>query len=120
MINKDKYWSDYTTFLETVSRLTKLSPADLLDFYTEFVESLETKNADSYTRFEYEVDNDFYFRTVIQTILDTREIAGNLLLQEFKNKINSLDKRIKPFLATECATRVDWFKKIKLNPLTYT
>jgi hypothetical protein len=120
MTNNEKYWSDYTDFLRAVSHLTKSSPADLLESYADLVESLETKTFENYMLSEYEADNDLYFRTIIQHILNSKEIADNLLFLEFKSKIIVLDKRIKPFLENECASRTDWYKKIRLNPSTYS
>lgn len=112
----EKYWSDYTTFLNKVQTLWRYSPADLIEFYTHFVVALENNEIDNYTFYEYELDNDFYHRTVIQEIIDSLDLKGNQLRDEFEVKILELDKRMIVFLTDDCSRRSDWYKKIDLKP----
>lgn len=114
----DKYWSDYTAFLNTVQTLWQHTPANLLEFYTDLVVALENEEDTNYTFFEFEYENDFNYRMIIQEIIDSPDLKNNLLKGEFEVKISELDKRMIKFLTDDCASRTDWYKNIDLNPST--
>jgi hypothetical protein len=111
-----KYINDYSVFIARVEVLTRHSPSNLLDFYTEFIESISSGNHENYKQFDYEIDNDFHFRVQIQNVLDDSVLASNELKLEFQTKVLELDKKIKSYLIDDCANRTDWFKSIRFKP----
>jgi hypothetical protein len=111
----EKYWKDYSEFIAKVAQITKFSPVSLLELYSEFVESLETKKVDAHALSELETDTDFNFRSLIQKVIDNPELVTNKLKQEFQERVGDLDKRIEIYLLPGSLERNDWYKSIKLN-----
>lgn len=97
---EDKYWKDYTQFIQTTEKLAGLSPADLLSLYETLIEELENPDRDIF-EWIYENANEKYTRTKIQLILDSDDLKDNMLKNEFLEKIKALDRRIQKFLKIE-------------------
>lgn len=117
----DTYWQDYTRFIEVTEKISGLSPADLLSRYEILIEELEDTEKDIF-EWIYENTSDKYTRAKIQLVLDSGDLKNNVLKNEFQEKINGLDTRMKRFLKDEYTKRnwkeifsdevIDW-KKVK-------
>ncbi|NOU59611.1 hypothetical protein [Marinifilum caeruleilacunae] len=98
-IKKDeKYWQDYTEFINEVEKLTELSPVDLLSRYKELIEELIETDKEYYLEWKYELDYDLWTRQKIQKVLDNNLISENILLKDFKAQILELDTELKNIL----------------------
>lgn len=115
-IKKDKkYWEDYTEFINQVEKLTDFSPSDLLSRYETLSEELKDVNQDFYLEWRYEIDYDLITRHKIEKVINHRQISENILLQEFKQKIESLDLEIKKHILN--SDQKDWWKNIQLKAI---
>ncbi|RZS93247.1 hypothetical protein [Aquimarina brevivitae] len=57
-----KYWKDYTEFIQEVENLTNLSPAALLLRYEELIAELNDEEEDYFLEWKYELNLDRKFR----------------------------------------------------------
>ena len=108
---EDKYWTDYTIFIDTVEGLTKYNPAEILERYTILVRELEHGDDQDFLEWQYESETDGYTRTKIQSVLDCEILNGNLLLDEFQKKIDVLDKKLEKFLKANDYNDDTWKKR---------
>lgn len=104
----DKYWRDYSTFIMEVEHLTGLSPSDLLSRYQELVSEMSDNDEKDYLEWQYELSNDMWTRQKIQTVIDYEPIYNNVLLDSFKEKVESLDQEIKKQLLN--SEQADWWE----------
>jgi len=112
----EKYWKDYNKFRSEVWKLTNLSPTHLLESYKEIIEQCEDikyADKDSFITWQYEVDNEIQTREEIQRILDDKSISENILLIDFKKKIEELDSELKKYVIY--SEQNDWWKNIRLK-----
>ena len=113
-IEKDeKYWKDYTEFINEVEKLTKFSPADLLSQYKILIEELNDADEYYYLEWQYELDNDLWTRQNIQKVIDHKLISDNVLLIGFKEQIKQMDFELKKHILNSDQT--DWWNNIELK-----
>jgi hypothetical protein len=91
----EKYWKDYTEFINEVEKLTELSPADLLSRYKMLIEEMNDADEDYYLEWQYELGYDFWTRQKIQKVIDHKLISDNVLLKEFMEQIEKMDLELK-------------------------
>jgi len=113
-IEKDeKYWKDYTKFINEVEKLTELSPTDLLSRYKTLIEELNDADEDYYLEWQYELDFDLWTRKKIQKVIDHKPISKNVLLKGFKEQIESMDSELKKHILNFDET--DWWNNPELK-----
>ena len=110
MKNQDKYWTDYTEFIKLSETITGLSPANLIDRYQTLINELETKN---YLEWIYENMEDEFTITKIHKLLGQESLKDNILKNEFKEKTNALDSRMKRFLIPSIVNDENWWIDFK-------
>lgn len=109
----EKYWKDYTEFIEEVEKLTRLSPADLLSQYEILISELRDIEEAYYLEWQYEFDFDLWTRQEIQNVINHKPISENILLKQFKEKINELDSDLKKHILN--SDQIDWWKNPKID-----
>ena len=109
----EKYWKDYTEFIEEVEILTELSPADLLSQYEILIAELNDINEEDYLEWQYEFDYDLWTRQKIQNVIEHKPISENILLKHFKGKINELDLELKKYILN--SNQIDWWNKPQID-----
>lgn len=113
-IEKDeRYWKDYTEFINRVEKLTGLSPSELLSRYKLLIEELNDVDEDYYLEWKYEFDDDLWTRQKIQNVIDHKPISKNVLLKDFKTQTGNLDSEIKKHVLN--FEEADWWKNPKLK-----
>ena len=113
--NKEKYWSDYTKFIELAETSTGLSPADLLERYEILISELESN---LYFEWIYENTGEEPTITKIHNLLSNELFKNNILRNEFHQKIGDLDTRMKKFLIASSLNDENWwvdFKEDKID-----
>lgn len=109
----EKYWTDYTEFINEVEKLTGVSPATLLSQYKVLIEELNDIEEDFYLEWKYELDYDFWTRQKIQKIIDHNSISDNILLTDFKKEIYNLDSELKKHLLN--SDQLDWWNNPEID-----
>ena len=109
----EKYWKDYTEFIKEVENLTELSPANLLSQYEILIAELNDIEEKDYLEWQYEFDYDLWTRQKIQNVIDHKPISENILLNQFKEKINRLDSELKKHILN--SDQIDWWKNPKID-----
>jgi hypothetical protein len=113
-IEKDeKYWKDYTEFINEVEKLTELSPADLLSRYKMLIEELNDADDEYYLEWQYELDYNLWTRKIIQKVIDHELISENILLKSFKEQIDKMDSELKKYVLD--SGQIDWWNNIALK-----
>lgn len=113
IVKDEKYWKDYTEFIDEVEKLTELSPADLLSRYKILIEELNDANEDYYLEWHYELDYDLWTRQKIQKVIDHKLISKNVLLKDFKEQIERMDSELKKHILN--SDQIDWWNNIELK-----
>ena len=85
--NNEKYWKDYTIFIEIVESTTHFSPANLLKNYQELIAELDSGKEYYEDEWDYEYEEDMYIRKQIQRVIENPNLSNNILFEEFQNKI---------------------------------
>ncbi|GAA0734219.1 hypothetical protein GCM10009430_49130 [Aquimarina litoralis] len=109
----EKYWTDYTEFLNEVEKLIELSPSDLLSRYKILIEELNDADEDYYLEWKYELDYDLWTRKKIQKVIEYKPIEKNILLKEFKEQIEIMDSELKKHILNSDQT--DWWNNPELK-----
>ncbi|MBU2928838.1 hypothetical protein [Winogradskyella psychrotolerans] len=109
----EKYWKDYTEFIKEVENLTEFSPADLLSQYEILIAELNDIEEEDYLEWQYEFDYDLWTRQKIQNVIDHKPISENILLNQFKEKINELDSELKKHILN--SDQIDWWNNPKID-----
>ncbi len=109
----EKYWKDYTEFIKEVENLTELSPAELLSQYEILIAELNDIEEEDYLEWQYEFDFDLWTRKKIQNVIDHKPISENILLNEFKEKINEMDSELKKHILN--SDQIDWWNNPKID-----
>lgn len=109
----EKYWKNYTEFINEVEKLTELSPADLLSRYNILIEELNDTDEDYYLEWKYELSYDVWVRKKIQSIIEHKPIEKNILLKEFKEQIEIMDSELKKH--TLNSDQTDWWNNPELK-----
>jgi hypothetical protein len=113
-IEKDeKYWKDYTDFINEVEKLTELSPAELLFRYKTLIEELNDPDENYYLEWQYDLDYDLWTRQLIQKVIDHNVISENILLKSFKEQIEYMDSELKKHVLN--FEQIDWWKHVELK-----
>jgi hypothetical protein len=107
MENNDKYWSDYTTFINAAEEHTGLSPSNLIDRYKILIEELET---DNYLEWIYEEMQNEYTVKQIHQLINMDLLRENILNSAFAKEVNLLDERFKVFLKGVRKNDDSWWK----------
>lgn len=105
--DNEKYWKDYTDFIESVESLTGFSPASLLEIYQELVTKLDN-GKEYYESYAYE--EDIFIRKQIQEIIEYPSLSNNILFEEFRDKIEKLDSEFKKHI--ENNNDLKWWEKL--------
>ena len=112
-VKEEKYWKDYTEFINEVEKLVELSPANLLSRYKMLIEELNDTDEDFYLEWKYELDYDLWTRQKIQKVIEHQLISDNILLKEFKEQIEKMDSELKKHILN--SDRSDWWNNIELK-----
>ena len=113
IVKDEKYWKDYTEFINEVEKLTELSPENLLSLYKKLIEELNEADEDYYLECKYELDYDLCIRQKIQKVIDHKLISENVLLKDFKEQIEKLDSELKKHILN--SDQSDWWSNIQLK-----
>ena len=108
-----KYWKDYTEFINKVEKLTELSPADLLSRYKMLIEELKDADEDYYLEWQYELDYDLWTRQKIQKVIEHELISKNIFFKDFKEQIEKMDSELKKYILN--LDQIDWWNYIELK-----
>ena len=106
MEKQDKYWNDYTEFIKLAEAVTGLSPSDLIDRYQSLINELETKK---YLEWIYENMEEEPMIIKIHKLINHDSLKNNILKNEFKEKIDELDIRMKKFLIPSISNNENWW-----------
>ena len=109
----EKYWKDYTIFIEIVESTTQFSPADLMRNYQELISELANGNEYCQDEWDYEFDEDMYIRKQIQKVIENPNLLNNSLFKEFRDKIETLDFEFKKHIENE--NESNWWEKPKFR-----
>jgi len=113
-IKKDeKYWKDYTKFINEVENLTKVSPAALLSHYKMLVELLNDADEKCPFEWEFELAYETWIRHDIQKVIDHKPLLENVLFKYFKVQIEILDSEFKKHILN--FDQADWWHYPRLK-----
>lgn len=110
----EKYWNDYSLFIQRVEEITRQSPSNLLEHYISLVEELEQMPGGDGIEWVYEEFLDENVRQLIQKALDDNKVANNILLLEFSKQVSEIDLRMQEFLIPDVKQNLDWRKDFKI------